>query len=141
MLELGDGRRGEASQGAEDLYSVIGSCGGYVYYWNSKYQYVFWPLIDEHVLYACQKCHFTCLMDQFDNVPKDKIQEIRKAFEGTKLSPPEREPPLPRCVAERIADKIVKNQPEPLPVGIKPQVLLALEIRINSPKKCQGYKG
>lgn len=77
--------------GTEDTYSVILSFGGYIYDWNSQYQYIFWPMADEHVLYACPKCHFTCLMDDFGKIQKNKVADIKIAIEGTKLSPPHKE--------------------------------------------------
>lgn len=77
--------------GTKDTYSEIMSCGGYIYDWNTKYQYIFWPMIDEHVLYACPKCHFTCLMEDFERIKKNQVPIIKMALEGTKLSPPDKE--------------------------------------------------
>jgi hypothetical protein len=73
----------------EDTYSEIMSYGGYIYEWDSKFQFIFWPDTDEHILYACQKCHFTCRKYDFGRIPADKIGAVKKSLNGTKLSPPD----------------------------------------------------
>ena len=68
--------------GTENRLSVVMSYGGYIYGWPSKYQYVFWPFIDPHVLYACRNCGLTAFMGDFEAVPKQKADEIRKSLAG-----------------------------------------------------------
>ncbi|MEW6356484.1 MAG: hypothetical protein AB1696_09170 [Planctomycetota bacterium] len=69
-------------------FSVIGSYGSYIYRWPSKFQYIFWPLIDSHVLYSCKGCRLTCFMWDFEKIPADKHEAIRKQLDGVTLSQP-----------------------------------------------------
>jgi len=34
----------------KNIFGVVTSYGSYIYQWPSKYQYIFWPLTDGHVL-------------------------------------------------------------------------------------------
>ena len=77
--------------GVKDTYSMPETWGGYIYYGDTRFQYIFWPLTESDVLYTCQKCHFTCLMWDFEKVPKGKIADIKKVLENTTLSPPDKE--------------------------------------------------
>lgn len=63
-------------------YQEIGSYGGYIYSWPSKYQYVYWPLTDSPSVYSCPKCHFSTYMWDFDSIPVNKIDTL-KAFLAT----------------------------------------------------------
>jgi len=73
----------------EDTYSEVMSYGGYIFNWDSKFQFIFWPDTDEHILYACRKCHFTCRMMDFGRIPADKVDAVKACLIGTKLSSPD----------------------------------------------------
>ena len=67
--------------GTSNTFQEIGSYGGYIYSWPSKYQFIFWPLTDRNVVYSCRKCRLTCLMWDFQEVPEEKHGAIGKALE------------------------------------------------------------
>jgi len=66
----------------ENEFQEIGSYGGYIYHWPSKYQYIYWPLTDLPSVYCCTKCYYSTYMWDFDSVPNNKIDTI-KAFLST----------------------------------------------------------
>lgn len=66
----------------QSQYQEIGSYGGYIYQWPSKFQYVFWPLTDSQSVYSCPECHFSSYMWDFDSVPENKTEAI-KAYLAT----------------------------------------------------------
>jgi len=70
---------------SKNTFNVVASYGSYIYQWPSKYEYIFWPLIDINVLYSCMKCHFTVFMWDFDKVPSDKIDAVKEVLKGVKL--------------------------------------------------------
>ena len=57
------------------------SYGTYIYWWPSKYQWVFWPWTDSPSVYLCKKCHLATFLGDFDTLPKDKLQLIQKELE------------------------------------------------------------
>lgn len=64
------------------------SFGNYIYQWPSKFQYIYWPLIDSPVLYSCSQCHYTAFMFDFNDLKPDKVAKVKKMlaeypFEGT----------------------------------------------------------
>jgi hypothetical protein len=69
----------------KNTFSVVGSYGSYIYEWPSKYQYIFWPLTDEHVMYSCKKCYLSVFMWDFDKLSKEKLEEIRSALKGIEI--------------------------------------------------------
>lgn len=69
----------------KNTFMVVGSYGSYIYHWDSKYQFIFWPYIDSPVVYTCKKCHLSTFMWDFKDVPKEKHAEIQKQLEGFKL--------------------------------------------------------
>lgn len=69
----------------KNTFGVVASYGTYIYQWPSKYQYIFWPLTDSHVLYSCKKCYFSVLMWDFDDLPKDKLPAIQEALKGVEI--------------------------------------------------------
>jgi hypothetical protein len=71
--------------GEKNTFREIRSYGTYVYRWPSKFQYVFWPLIDGNSVYSCRKCRLTCLMWDFREVPAGKHEAVRKALEGIRF--------------------------------------------------------
>ena len=70
----------------KNTFMVIGSYGSYIYWWPSKYQWIFWPRTDSPTFYLCKKCHLATYMWDFDKIPKDKIPELKKILEGVKVS-------------------------------------------------------
>ena len=66
-------------------FASIGSYGNYIYQWPSKFQYIYWPLTDAHVLYSCQKCYLTCYMWDFRRIPKDKIAKLKEILSMEKI--------------------------------------------------------
>jgi len=59
-------------------YWAIGSYGGYIYHWESKYQYIYWPLTESPSVYCCTKCYFSVYMWDFNSVPEHKIEPLKK---------------------------------------------------------------
>ncbi len=96
-----------------NTFQVIVSYGSYIYSWPSKYQYLFWPLTDENVLYSCKKCRLSALMGDFEKTPKDKLEAIREKLKGIEL--PEKDEyfkiPMSRrlAAAERVYEAIGKD--------------------------------
>lgn len=66
-------------------YQEIGSYGGYVYQWPSKFQYVYWPLTDFPSVYSCPKCHFSTYMWDFDSIPDNKVDTLKSFLETVSL--------------------------------------------------------
>jgi len=66
-------------------YQEIGSYGGYIYQWPSKYQYVYWPLTDSPSVYCCPKCYFSTYMWDFDSIPENKVDTLTKFLATVKL--------------------------------------------------------
>lgn len=62
----------------ENTFQAVMSYGTYIYRWPSKFQMIFWPMIDGNVLYSCKKCRLTCFMWDFNKIPEDKIPAISK---------------------------------------------------------------
>lgn len=69
----------------KNTFMVWGSYGNYIYQFPSKYQLIFWPYTDNQSWYSCKKCRFSAFMEDFKNVPKDKISELQKMLEGVSL--------------------------------------------------------
>lgn len=69
----------------ENTYRDIGSYGGYIYSWPSKFQYVYWPLTDFPSVYCCHDCHFSCYMWDFDSIPENKADSLKAYLTTTDL--------------------------------------------------------
>jgi hypothetical protein len=69
----------------KNTFGVIASYGSYIYQWPSKYQVIYWPMTDAHVLYSCKKCYFSLFMGDFEELPQDKLQEIQNALKGIEI--------------------------------------------------------
>lgn len=52
------------------------SSGGYINNWPSKYDQVFWPLIDKNGIWHCEKTGFTAFVDDFQNITLDERKSI-----------------------------------------------------------------
>jgi hypothetical protein len=70
----------------KNTFLVVGSYGSYIYSWESKYQWLFFPRTDSPTFYTCKKCHLTTYMWDFDQLPKDKLPELKKVLAGIKVS-------------------------------------------------------
>jgi hypothetical protein len=70
----------------KNTFLVVGSYGSYIYSYPSKYQWLFFPRTDSPTYYTCKKCNLTTFMWDFDKLPKDKLDAIRKALVGVKVS-------------------------------------------------------
>lgn len=72
--------------GQKNTFLVVGSYGSYIYSYPSKYQWLFFPRTDSPTYYTCKKCYLTTYMWDFDKLPKDKFDEIRRALNGVSVS-------------------------------------------------------
>jgi hypothetical protein len=70
----------------KNTFQVWGSYGSYVYSYPSKYQWLFFPWTESPAYYTCKKCHFSTFLGEFNEVPKDKIPEIKKILAEIKVS-------------------------------------------------------
>jgi hypothetical protein len=73
----------------KNKFQDIGSYGSYIYKWDSKFQYIFWPLTDDQVVYSCKKCHYSTYMWDFDSLEAAKkplvkayLKEIKSAVKA-----------------------------------------------------------
>ena len=71
--------------GTKNIFLQWGSYGSYIYQYPSKYQLIFWPYTDSAAWYSCKTCRFTAFMGIFQNLPKEKIADLRRALEEVKL--------------------------------------------------------
>jgi hypothetical protein len=69
----------------KSMYQEIGSYGGYIYQWPSKYQYIYWPSTDNPSVYCCTKCKLSTYMWDFDSIPETKFDELSKYLTTVKL--------------------------------------------------------
>jgi hypothetical protein len=67
--------------GTVNAFEVPGSYGTYVYQEPSKLQYVFWPATDKKFLYTCKTCHLTAYLGDFEGIPKEKLDELRRMLD------------------------------------------------------------
>ena len=70
----------------KNTFMVVGSYGSYVYSYPSKYQWLFFPRTDSPTFYLCKKCHLATFMWDFDELPKDKLPDIKKVLANVKVS-------------------------------------------------------
>ena len=69
----------------KNTFLVVGSYGSYIYQWPSKFELIFWPLTDSPTVYTCKQCHVSAFMWDFEGLPKEKHEELRKRLAGFKL--------------------------------------------------------
>jgi uncharacterized protein (DUF2225 family) len=91
----------------------IVSYGNYIYRWPTKYQYFFWPKTDANFLYCCPKCYYCAYMWDFESLPKDKAEVVRKALEGTTLKKVRHYDDMPMSVRLELAEKAYAVLDEP----------------------------
>jgi len=68
-----------------NTFRVIMSYGTYIYQWPSKYQLIYWPVIDSNSVYCCKKCFVSVFMWDYEQLPKDKIPEITRQLAGVRI--------------------------------------------------------
>jgi hypothetical protein len=69
----------------KNTFMVVGSYGSYIYHWESKFQFIYWPYTDGAFVYTCKKCRLSAYMWDFEKTPKEKHADILKRLEGVKL--------------------------------------------------------
>ena len=67
--------------GTVNIFKVAASFGTYVYQEPSRLQYVFWPATTDMFLYTCRRCHLTAYMQDFAEIPADKITALATVLE------------------------------------------------------------
>src|SRR5688572_1615460 len=77
----------------KNTFMVVGSYGSYIYADPSKYQLIFWPYTDTPSWYSCKKCRLSIFMEDFEQIPPDKIADLRKMLETTSLPAQTERPP------------------------------------------------
>lgn len=91
----------------KNTFGVVASYGSYIYQWPSKYQFIYWPLTDEHVVYSCKNCYLSLLMWDYDKLPPEKIPAIKDALKGTRIEGDyKRYTAIPMSVRLDIAEKV-----------------------------------
>ena len=70
----------------DNQFQDVGSYGSYIYQWESKFQYIFWPLTDNPVVYSCKACHYSTYMWDFDSLDAAKIPLVKEYLKDKKLS-------------------------------------------------------
>jgi hypothetical protein len=63
-------------QNAKCYVAEPASYGSYIYQWPSKYDQVFWPLVDENGLWFCQESGFTAFIGDFKVSPGERTALI-----------------------------------------------------------------
>lgn len=67
--------------GTVNVFKVPASFGTYVYQAPSRFQYVFWPATTELFLYTCRRCHLTTYMQDFAEIPAEKVAPLEAMLE------------------------------------------------------------
>ena len=67
--------------GTVNIFKAPASFGTYVYQGPSRLQYVFWPATTDTFLYTCHRCHLTAYMQDFAQIPADKITALAAMLE------------------------------------------------------------
>ncbi|HEY7402673.1 MAG TPA: hypothetical protein VIB39_04070 [Candidatus Angelobacter sp.] len=88
--------------------------GGYLYYYPSRFQMVFFPHTYPTSLWTCKKCHYTAWIGDFQDFPSEKAAAVRKALKDAPVIPEfanyEEVPMAARlAVAERIYRELGKD--------------------------------
>jgi hypothetical protein len=104
----------------KNTFMVWGSYGSYIYQDPSKYQLIFWPYTDSPGWYSCKKCRLSIFMNDFEQIPAEKISELARMLETTNLpKQPERDekgslenPPyleIPTWARMSVAEKVYRT--------------------------------
>src|SRR5689334_21251922 len=73
--------------GEENVFWGFAGWGGYIYYYPSRFQMVFFPQTYPTALWTCKKCHYTAWLQDFKDLPPEKIAVVRKAVEAAPAIP------------------------------------------------------
>lgn len=91
------------------VYQAIGSYGSYIYQWETKYQYVYWPLTDQYSVYSCPHCFYSVFMSDFDSIPDDRKEAVQLMLDQSKPEGKYKEySEIPVCNRMEIAEKVYK---------------------------------
>jgi hypothetical protein len=71
--------------GTTGRYYEVMNYGSYVFDYPSRFEYIYWPYTDGKALYSCRKCWFTCFLWDFEEIPQDKIEDIRRFVDSLDL--------------------------------------------------------
>ena len=63
--------------GAKCLVQEPMSSGGYIYWWPSKYDQVFWPVTERHGIWHCRTSGFTALIGDFEGMSAATVERVR----------------------------------------------------------------
>lgn len=66
----------------KNTFTTWASSGGYVYFWPSRFQMVFWPYTDPVGTYHCRNCHYSVFEWDFANPPEEKLAAIRQLLQS-----------------------------------------------------------
>lgn len=69
----------------KNTFLVVNSYGSYIYQWPSKFELIFWPMTESPAVYTCKRCRVSAFMWDFEGLPKEKHEELRKRLEGFRL--------------------------------------------------------
>lgn len=69
----------------KNTFLVPGSWGSYIYQYPEKFELIFWPLTDSPTIHTCKQCHVSVFMWDFEELPKEKHEELRKQLQAFKL--------------------------------------------------------
>src|SRR5258708_31597817 len=100
--------------GEENEFCGFTAFGGYVYYYPSRFQTVFFPRSYPMTLWMCKKCHYTAWSSDFDRLDAKKIPDVQKAVEDAGTVPKfenyaEVPMPIRLEVAERVYRELKKD--------------------------------
>lgn len=102
--------------GAKCTVAEVLSSGSYIYQWPSKYDQVFWPLIDPKAIWFCPKSGFTSFVGDFDSLSSEEKASLAKylaaSYKQGKAQPTlaERLRWLEGCYALRSKDDAFRNR-------------------------------
>ena len=61
------------------------SSGSYIYHWPSKYDQVFWPLIDPNGIWHCEDSGFIAFIGDFEGLSESEVDTIREYLESSDI--------------------------------------------------------
>ncbi|TLX76538.1 DUF2225 domain-containing protein [Labilibacter sediminis] len=70
----------------KNTFQQIGSYGGYIYGWPSKYQYIYWPVTETYSVYSCSNCRYSAFMWDFEDISGDTLQLIKSAIDTLSIT-------------------------------------------------------
>lgn len=70
----------------KNTFQQIGSYGGYIYGWPSKYQYIYWPVTETYSVYSCSDCRYSAFMWDFEDISGDTLQLIKNTIDSLPIT-------------------------------------------------------